>query len=188
MPPSPAPNPSSLIRFLQGATIMTLAAAGGLNAGLTLLVIPRLREAPTPVLLRQFHAMVSRAFALFPAPLLLPGLAHLWLACRGAPQRRGLYGAAAALSLSISPWTWGVMMPLNRRLERLVAALDAGVGVREGGGVVGEGQGRERVEKEGEGEGEEMVRALIDKWAMRHLYRPTVTLLAGCLGLYAALS
>ncbi|KAI1074898.1 hypothetical protein F5B20DRAFT_585909 [Whalleya microplaca] len=178
------------IRLLQGITIFTLGAAGGLNASLSLLVVPRIRESPAPLLLRQFAAMVSRAFTLFPAPLLLPGLAHAWLAHR-VPQKRGLYIVAAALSFSITPWTWGVMMPLNRILERRVAALDAGVAVGENKGL-----GEEVVDRDGDGDtggegmGEEgeTAQVLIDKWARRHLYRPTVTLLAACLGLYVALS
>ncbi|CAJ2499686.1 Uu.00g025390.m01.CDS01 [Anthostomella pinea] len=170
------------IRLAQATTIALLTTTAGLSASLSLFVAPRLLESPTPLLTRQFGAMVSVTQRILPVPqILLPGLAHAYLAYQ-LPDKMRSYALAAAMSLSTAVWTWTVMMPINRKMGRKIQAVDAAAA-----GMAGAKEIDEILADEMAG-GEETAHALVDKWATRNLYRPVVALLAGCMGLYAALS
>ncbi|KAI0837098.1 DUF1772-domain-containing protein [Hypoxylon sp. FL0890] len=148
------------LRFLQGTSIALLTTTAGLSASLSIFVIPRLMESPPQLLTLQFTRAISSAHRLLVLPLVLPGFLHGYLAYR-LPAKARLYALAAALTFSNLPWTRAVMMPLNRKMERLVVFSD---------------------------EAPDNAHEVADKWATRNLYRGVVTFVAGCIGLYAALS
>ncbi|KAI1378892.1 hypothetical protein F4677DRAFT_412325 [Hypoxylon crocopeplum] len=168
------PTPPSL-RLLQATSIALLTTAAGLSASLSIFVVPRLLESPTPVLIRQFNRMLSSAHRLLPVPLVVvPGLVHAYLAYRLPGETRAAYAVAAMLSFTTVPWTRAVMLPVNRKMADKARDLEAaGVGV-----LVDEVAAADA----------ETAHALVDSWATRNLYRPAVALAAGCIGLYAALS
>ncbi|KAI2622430.1 hypothetical protein GGR54DRAFT_63598 [Hypoxylon sp. NC1633] len=173
--------PTPTLRLLQATAITVLTSSAGLSASLSLFTIPRLLTSPTPVLIRQFNAMLAAAHAYLPLPLVLPSLAHLYLAW-ALPGKTRLYVVAAVLSLTTLPWTSVAMLPLNRAMARKLEVLDAAdVGV--GDVLVDEMAG-----SSARGGQDETAHALADSWATRNLYRPAVALAAGCIGLYAALS
>ncbi|KAI1083077.1 hypothetical protein F5B20DRAFT_528445 [Whalleya microplaca] len=167
-------KPSLTIRTVQATSIVLGTTVAGLNAGLSFFVVPRLLESPTPLLLRQWDKMSSLTRRLFPGPLLLPGLLNVYLAYK-LPEKTRLYVLAAALVFSTNPYTYAVIMPINRKLKSKVQSLyatDTGLGDVLVDEIVG---------------GEETAHALVDQWGLLHLYRPAMALLAGCVGLYAAL-
>ncbi|KAI1401772.1 hypothetical protein F4819DRAFT_457152 [Hypoxylon fuscum] len=169
-------NPPPSIRALQATSIALLTSTAGLSASLSFFVIPRLLESPTPVLIRQFGRMLSSAHQLLPLPLVLPGVLHAYLAYQ-LPDKARWYAAAAALTFSTLPWTRAVMMPVNRKMEakaQAVSAMDASAA--------------DVLVEEITASREETAHALADAWATRNLYRPAVAFVAGCIGLYAALS
>ncbi|KAI1137278.1 DUF1772-domain-containing protein [Hypoxylon sp. FL0543] len=156
---TPATIPPPL-RALQATSIALLTTTAGLSASLSIFLVPRLMESPPQLLTQQFKRAISAAHRLLALPLVLPGFLHAYLAYR-LPAKARLYALAAALTFSNVPWTAAVMVPLNRRMERLVVYSD---------------------------EAPQNAHAVADKWATRNLYRGTVTFVAGCIGLYAALS
>ncbi|KAI0149694.1 DUF1772-domain-containing protein [Hypoxylon sp. NC0597] len=156
--PTPTPTPSTL-RAVQATSIALLTTTAGLSASISIFVIPRLMALPPQPLTSQFVLAIRSAHQLLVVPLVLPGFLHAYLAYR-LPAKARLYALAAALTFSNLPWTRAVMMPLNRKMERLVADPD----------------------------GPENAHEVADKWATRNLYRGVVTFVAGCIGLYAALA
>ncbi|KAL7620179.1 hypothetical protein AAE478_009172 [Parahypoxylon ruwenzoriense] len=177
--PSSPPPPS--LRALQATSILLLTSTSGLSAALSFFVVPRLLELPTPLLLRQFARAAAAAHRALPLPLVLPALAHAYLAYR-LPGKLRLYVAAALLTLTTAPWSALVMGPIDRQMAARTKALEAGAYMSE------EGQAEAEGERGVEAEGVETTHALVDKWATRNLYRPIVAFAAGCIGLYAALS
>ncbi|KAI1414106.1 DUF1772-domain-containing protein [Hypoxylon sp. FL1857] len=156
---TPSTTPPSL-RALQATSIALLTSTAGLSASISIFVIPRLMESPPQLLASQFTRAIQSAHRFLVFPLVLPGFLHAYLAYR-LPSKARLYALAAVLTFSNLPWTRAVMIPLNRKMERRAVYPD---------------------------EGPENAHEVADKWATRNLYRGVVTFVAGCIGLYAALS
>ncbi|RYP29918.1 hypothetical protein DL767_006517 [Monosporascus sp. MG133] len=136
--------------------------------------------------------MFAAASRALPVPMVaVPAVLNAFLAWRTpARKARVVYIAVAVATLSIAPFTLAFMMPINRELaeraRRAQAATSATTGGGGGGDIV-EGKaeaGKEVLEAEAE---RQTAHALVDAWATRNLYRCTVSFLAGCAGLYAAL-
>ncbi|KAI1845621.1 hypothetical protein JX265_005311 [Neoarthrinium moseri] len=166
------------IRATQAASIALLTTTSGLNLGLSFFVIPRLLELPTPLMLRQWGSMFRATSRALPPGFVLPAALNAYLAYR-LPGKARVYGLAAALALSVLPYTYGLLMPINRKLldkARDVEAL-GGAGGLALGDVLGEEMGAR----------EETGHALIDTWGVYNLYRGGAAFVAGCVGLYAAL-
>ncbi|OTA87214.1 hypothetical protein M434DRAFT_143752 [Hypoxylon sp. CO27-5] len=155
---APTPVPSTL-RAVQATSIALLTTTAGLSASTSIFVVPRLMELQPRTLTSQFVRAIQSAHRLLVVPLVLPGFLNAYLAYR-LPAKARLYALAAVLTFSNLPWTRAVMMPLNRKMERLNADPD----------------------------GSENAHEVADKWATRNLYRGVVTFVAGCIGLYAALT
>jgi hypothetical protein len=162
----PSSSTSLSTQSLQGFAIVLSTAAAGLNASLSLFALPTLQKLPYPTSVRAFYSLTAVSRVAMPLLLLPPGLVHAYLSW-AVPERARAYGVAAALSFALTPWTWAVMMPINWRLWGLAKRLEAGA------------DGRDE-----EGEAKE----LMSIWGPRNLFRSTVSLLAGCVGLYAAFS
>lgn len=163
------------VRVAQATGIILAATAAGANVGLSVFVIPRILESPTPLMLRQWYNMFRVSSRALPGPFLLPGFISLWLAYT-IPEKSRLYAVAAALSLSVTPWTWVMIIPVNKKLSKKAAevkSLDAGPG-----DVLPQEFGRD----------DETAHALVDSWGLRNLYRSAACFLASSVGLYAALS
>ncbi|KAI0136292.1 hypothetical protein BJ170DRAFT_601195 [Xylariales sp. AK1849] len=163
------------IRVTQATSIVLLTTASGLNLGLSFFVIPRLLESPTPLMLRQWGNMYKVTSKALPPALMVPGFINAYLAYK-LPSKARLYGFAAAAALSILPYTYGVLAPINRKLLKkveVVKTLDMAID-----DVLGEEMGTK----------EETGHALIDQWGLYNLYRGSAAFVAGCVGLYAALA
>jgi hypothetical protein len=166
-------QPSTSIRAVQAATILASTAAGAGNLSLSLFVIPRILESPTPLMLRQWHNMFRRTSLVFPPPIILSGFAYFFLAyaSRGVPGRARWYALAGALCSSVSPWTWTFLIPINKKLLRKADdARDMGILAA----------GMDALE-------EESSKMLVDDWATFNLPRGVAVLLAGMIGLCATI-
>ncbi|KAI1647096.1 uncharacterized protein F4817DRAFT_116343 [Daldinia loculata] len=152
------PTPNS-IRALQAISIALLTTTAGASASLSIFLVPRLMESPTPLMVGQFLRTMSSARRRLTIPLILPGILHAYLAYL-VPGKARVYAIAATLTLSTLPWTHFAITPLNREMEERIMILDAE---------------------------SETAHQLVDSWATRNLYRPVVNLAAGILGLYAAM-
>jgi hypothetical protein len=163
------------IRLTQAMSVAVLTTASGLNLGLSFFLMPRLLESPTPLMLRQWGNMFKVSSKVLPPALMVPGFVNAYLAYK-LPGKARLYWFAAALALSIGPFTWTFILPINKKLLAKVEdvkTLDMAIG-----DVLGEEMGAK----------EETGHALIDQWGFLNLYRGSAALIAGCIGLYAALS
>lgn len=166
---------SRLIRALQAAAIFLPVLASGINLAASILLVPRLLESPTPLMLRQWAKNMAFSRVLFPATL-YPTAAALYLLAwhfRGGDVRGRLYLAAGLLCSGVGPYTWMVVMPTNRRILGKAEAMKD-VALTE-----------EVVEVDGPGR-EASARWLVDHWGMLNLPRAFMMGLAGALGLVAA--
>ncbi|KAK8114667.1 hypothetical protein PG999_006736 [Apiospora kogelbergensis] len=174
----------STLRVLQATNAAVLTTTAGLNLGLSFLVIPRLLESPTPLMVRQWGRMFAVTSRFFPPAMMVPGLVHAALACCHYTVRGGnrlsksssiitCNAVAALVTLSVMPWTIGLMAPINVKLQRKVEEVQS--------------LGAQEAEKsEAAVAEEETAHALVDRWALLNLYRGGAVLVSGCLGLYAA--
>ncbi|KAJ0122748.1 hypothetical protein J7T55_003264 [Diaporthe amygdali] len=172
-------QPSSAIRITEAATIFlsTITAAG--NLSLSILVIPRLLESPTPLMLRQWVNSYSLNKVLFPSLGSLSGLAYLFLSYHhhlsAATAKSRAYLGAGLFCFSAIPYTWAFVLPTNRKILRKAEEMK---GLKAVEGV--------EVEEKGVGpRGEESAKWLIDHWGMVNLGRGIVWAVAGMLGLAA---
>ncbi|WQF75096.1 Putative anthrone oxygenase [Colletotrichum destructivum] len=172
--------PSSPLRALQASTVFVNTALAGLNLGLSVLVVPRLLESPTPLMLRQWSGMFRRASRLLPLPTILCALSYWYVAyATAAAAARGrisaggdrsrLLAVAGALCFSVLPWTKVFLVEINRKLFAKVKET-------EGMGLVAVGLTQEE---------EEGAKYLVDQWGLYNLGRSVATGLGGAVGLYA---
>ncbi|KAK7747204.1 hypothetical protein SLS62_009146 [Diatrype stigma] len=162
------------------------------------------------------YAVASRLFPapMVVVPALLNGFLAWRAGGRIGARHVYVYAAIAAATLSIVPYTCAALGPIDRQLAARSARYNAAAaavkrereserrrGKKRGskGGGDGSGsykgkEGEEEEEREREQEfvetrqDRETTHALVDQWGVRNLYRSAVSLLAGCAGLYAALS
>lgn len=160
--------PSS-IRTTQAVAAAVLTTAAGANLGLSFFVVPRLLESPTPVMVRQWRNMHATVSRVFPTAVLVPGLANVVLAWK-LPGHARLYAAAATLALGTVPYGFAFLAPVARKLLAKAHEVESSgecneIGIRR----------------------EETAHVLVDRWATLNLVRGVAALVAGCLGLQAAL-
>ncbi|ETS87039.1 hypothetical protein PFICI_00867 [Pestalotiopsis fici W106-1] len=166
------------IRVTQATSIALLTTASGLNLGLSFFVAPRLLELPTPIMLQQWAKMFKTTAKALPPAFALPALLNVYLAYKLPGRTSRAYALAAVLAASVYPYTYAVIRPIAQKLlnkEEQVKALGPAVG-----DVLTLGEEMGIMEDNGH--------ALIDKWAFYNLYRGGAAFVAGCVGLYAALS
>ncbi|RYP73250.1 hypothetical protein DL771_003679 [Monosporascus sp. 5C6A] len=193
-----APDPSSTqiptpVRLAQATAILLATTTAGANAALSFFAVPRILDGGDrtgAAAARGWAAMFAAGSRALPVPMVaVPAVLNAFLAWR-IPTRKArvVYVAVAMATLSIAAFTQAFMMPINRELaERARRAQVAASAPGSGGGGVAEGEaeaGKELLEAEAE---RQTAHALVDAWATRNLYRCTVSFLAGCAGLYAAL-
>ncbi|KUI57136.1 hypothetical protein VP1G_10924 [Cytospora mali] len=113
--------PPTLIRLTQAVSILISALASGSSIALSTLLIPRLLESPTPLMLRQWTNSYNVTKLIFPFLGNLSTVLYLTLAGHyhtrlSAGTKGTLYLAAGALCLSVTPYTWAFVIPLNKRI------------------------------------------------------------------------
>lgn len=174
-------QPSSpAIRTAEAATIFLSTLTAGGNLALSFLVVPRLLESPTPLMLRQWVNSYNITKVVFPALGSLSGLSYLFLSYHhhrhsAAAARANAYFAAGCLCLSVMPYTGFFIVPTNKKILRKAEEMR---GLKAVEGV--------EVEEKGVGPlGEESAKWLVDHWGMLNLPRGVVTAVAGLLGLAA---
>ena len=106
-------------RTAQATALFLSAAASGVSLSLSALVIPRLLESPTPLMLQQWARSFHRSRWMVLSATESAAAAYLYLSYRAglhrAPTGR-LYLAAVALCLGIVPYTAVALIPINRKL------------------------------------------------------------------------
>lgn len=165
---------SPSLRNIQASTVFLNAALAGLNLGLSVFVVPRLLESPTPLMLRQWTNMYKRTSRAFPPPVLFCVLSYWYLAYafRQFPNKARLFAAAGTLCLSIGPWTRFFLFGINKKLfEKAQETRDMGIM------AVGITQ-----------EEEEGAKYLVDQWGLWNLGRSIALGLGGAVGLYTVVS
>jgi len=163
------------IRLAQTLGLTTSLLLGGANLALSILLVPRLLESPTPLLLRQWHAAYLLGKRSFPPLALLSSLSYFFLAYKGDAldgNRMG-YLVAGLLTVGIVPYTVAFMQSTNRKLierNEEMGALGAEDTVVE------------------VGLGNESAHALVDWWGVLNLGRGAMLSVAGILGVWTALN
>jgi hypothetical protein len=177
------PELSTRIRAVQATSILMLATYTGASSALSLFLVPRLLESPTPIMLRQWRNMsTGPASRTLPALCVLPSLLNVYLATY-LPSKVRAYAFAAVVSLSILPWSEFIMGPLDRML--CARAERERVNLEE---VIRELQTQELEAGVSSDVARDSPKAMLDSWGIRNLYRSATALVSACIGLYAALS
>lgn len=170
------------IRTAEAATIFLSTLTAGGNLALSFLVVPRLLESPTPLMLRQWVNSYNITKVVFPALGSLSGLSYLFLSYHhhhhsAVASKARAYLAAGLLCLSVMPYTGFLIVPTNKKILR---KADEMKGMKAVEGV--------EVEEKGVGPlGEDSAKWLVDHWGMLNLPRGIVTAVAGMLGLAATI-
>ncbi|KAL0931438.1 uncharacterized protein CTRU02_214173 [Colletotrichum truncatum] len=165
---------SPTLRNIQTSTVFLNTTLAGLNLGLSVFVVPRLLESPTPLMLRQWTNMFKRTSRTFPLPVLLCTLSYWYMAyaLRHLPTKSRLFTAAGALCLTIIPWTKFLMLSINKKLfKKAEETKDMGIM------AIGLTQ-----------EEEEGAKYLVDQWGLYNLGRSIAIGLGGVVGLYTIVS
>jgi hypothetical protein len=165
---------SPAIRAAEAASIFLSTLTAGSNLALSILVIPRLLESPTPLMLRQWVNSYRLTRVLYPSLASITGLSYLFLSYHhhrsAAAAKAKAFLAAGLLCLSIMPYTVAFVLPTNGKILRKAEEMR---GTRAVEGV------------EVEEQGEQGAKWLVDHWGMLNLPRGVVTAFAGILGLAA---
>lgn len=165
---------SPAIRATEAASIFLSTLTAGSNLALSILVVPRLLESPTPLMLRQWVNSYRLTRVLFPSLASVTGLSYLFLSYHhhrsAAATKARAYLGAGLLCLSIMPYTAAFVLPTNWKILRKAEEMK---GLKAVEGV------------EVEEQGEESAKWLVDHWGMLNLPRGIVTAFAGILGVAA---
>jgi hypothetical protein len=162
------PSQSGYIRTAQAATLLLATTAGAMNLSLSLFVIPRLLESPTPLMIQQWSNMVARTSRIFPPAIWGSGVCFYYLAYTTSSR---LFAAAGTLCAAATPWTWRFIIGINKQLHRKAAEMK----------TAGADFTMSKEEELG-------AKSLVDQWGLYNLGRGSLVLTAGILGLYATLS
>ncbi|KAM0276728.1 hypothetical protein ACHAQH_006438 [Verticillium albo-atrum] len=146
---------------LLATTALASTTAATLNLSLSLLLTPRLLELPTPLMLRAWAASHARTKTLLPLSTTACGASYALLAHRSGSRA---LAAAAALCLTVIPWTRLMLKRLNAKILRLA-------------------------ETEAEAEvmtaaQEESAKWLVDQWGLYGLGQAIPVLVAGGIGVF----
>ena len=156
---------------------MALTQLAGSIFGISLLSVPGLLIAPTPVLVRQWQITFDRGKLINPAIALVSIMSYSYLSyglygTLNHPKAE-MYGLSALMTFGIWPYTIFGMMPTNRKLFEKhdeMKGLDAGEKATEVGLAKGES-----------------TKELVDWWGMLNLGRGMFPLVGAVLGLWATL-
>jgi Domain of unknown function (DUF1772) len=169
---------STPIRIAQVIGLTGTAALAGVVFSFSGLLVPRILESPTPLLLRQWKHAFDVGKTRVPPLAGVCASSFLYLAYEVhkhntpnvVPYKWKMYAMSALLTLGIVPYTLLIMQPTNRKLEskeketRSLAVTDTIVEA---------------------GLGEETAHALVDKWATMNIGRAALLSLAAVLAAWA---
>ncbi|KAK3328933.1 hypothetical protein B0H66DRAFT_539769 [Apodospora peruviana] len=122
---------ASLIRLLQIGSPLLTALLSGLSLSTSTLLVPRLLESPSPLMLKQWHATFTQGRNTI-VPLsgaAAAGFAFLAYTLRnagsvGGSNKARAYLLSAALCVGIVPYTVVVMMPTNLKLMKKMEEME----------------------------------------------------------------
>ena len=163
------PSEAASLRAVQAISIFASTTASGASLALSFFLVPRLLESPTPLMLRQWVNSFNVTKKVFPVLGHLAGLSYFYLAYK---TKSRLFLTAGVLCAGMTPYTFGVIMPTNRKLMakademRSMGATDEVVEI---------------------GAREETAKYLVDHWGILNLPRGLMLAAAGAIGLYASL-
>ncbi|KAH7033453.1 uncharacterized protein B0I36DRAFT_321485 [Microdochium trichocladiopsis] len=168
-------SPPPVIRLMQAAAVLLATSGAGMSAALSFFVIPRILEARSGIdVAKQWikmHAATQRYLRI--CMIWVPSVLHLALGLK-IPNRTRLYYFVACATLSLVPWSYTRLDPIQWKMER-----------------------REKMHKDKDDTGPlveytpwgpEDAYGLTKLWGSRNLYPSAVSLLAGCASLYAAMA
>lgn len=172
---------SPVIRTAQATSIFLSAMACGVNLADSFLLIPRLLESPTPLMVRQWQRSYNVTVVFFPSVLQPVAAVFYYLSWHfrraggggGAPAQSKLYLAAGLLCSAIGPYTWFVVFPTNRKIVRKIEETKDAPATEE---IVETNVARE-----------ESAKWLVDHWGILNLPRGILMGAAGVLGLLATI-
>ncbi|KAL9943751.1 hypothetical protein D7B24_001823 [Verticillium nonalfalfae] len=151
---------------LLATTALASTTAAALNLSLSLILTPRLLELPTPLMLRAWQRAHARTEAPLPLSTLACGASYALLAHRTGSRA---LAAAAALCLSVLPWT---RLLMRRRLDAEIARL-------------ADEANAARATQEVSAAQEASAKWLVDQWGVYNLGRGVPVLVAGAIGVFS---
>lgn len=161
---------SSLVRTAQATSVFLSIFACGAYFATSFLLVPRLLESPTPLMVRQWLKTYNFAKILYPIVLHPAAAAFYFLSWsyRGANtgflSRSKLYLTAGLLCQGVGPYTWAVIVPTNRKIIRKAEETRDMAPIQEI---------------------DEAAKWLVDHWGMLSLPRGIMMGMSGLLGLLA---
>lgn len=166
------------IRVAQTIGLTTASTIAGVSFAISALLVPRILESPTPLLLQQWkHSFVAGKKSLPPlAGLSSASFFYLAYKAHGTPtmlpRKWQLYLASGLLAVGIVPYTLLIMAPTNNKLLAK-AEETSGLGIEDK--IVEIGLGGETAHK------------LVDDWATLNVGRAFMLGLAAVIGTWNAL-
>ncbi|KIN02178.1 hypothetical protein OIDMADRAFT_162173 [Oidiodendron maius Zn] len=167
-------------RVIQTVGISTSLILSGVVTACSVIVVPRLLESPTPLLLRQWDNMYEQGKRRVGPLAIIPAFSYLYLAYNEhtaafpALWKVNAYTTAGFLAAAIGPYTWTVMRPTNAKLKTKAAEASMLNSTDEAVEVATLGT--------------ETAHKLLDFWAMLNLGRAAVVASSGVLGVWTALN
>ncbi|MCJ1392995.1 hypothetical protein MMC18_005867 [Xylographa bjoerkii] len=164
---------TTAIAVVQTVAIVAASVTAGIIFGLSHIAVPALYHAPTPIMLKQWATIYAIGKATGPVAALVAATAFGYLA-RAVPALRYSYVGAAALSITIVPWTGIMMTATNDELTNRLAAFEK---LKDG----------EAAAEAGRPQGEKTV-DLMAKWQALNYVRALFPLAGAVLAAWATLS
>ncbi|KAK1755195.1 hypothetical protein QBC47DRAFT_414094 [Echria macrotheca] len=169
-------KPAQLTALLLSTTL------SGASLAISTLLIPRLLESPTDLMLRQWLSTYTSGRRAIVPLTLVASSAYFYLSFVTPPPIKRVYGLAGALCFGIVPYTVLFMRGTNGKImgrvdEQGVKMVAKGEGEGEGGDVWAKGDG-------GKPEGSKY---LVDWWATLNFGRGVMLFASSVVGLTAAL-
>ena len=166
-------------RLIQTVGISTTLLIGGANIAYSVVLVPRILESPTPLLVRQWDHAYEQGKRSIPPVAVFSGISYFYLAYNEhtaafpASWKVPAYATAGVLAASMIPYTLVFML---RNVNKLKAKLAETSALQNTDEVVEVGLGSETAHK------------LVDDWAVMNLGRGAMLTISGVLGLWTALN
>ncbi|KAL5601460.1 hypothetical protein BROUX41_002557 [Berkeleyomyces rouxiae] len=169
---------SRALTFFKGATILLATASASGNLMISTFVTPRLLDAPTDVMLKQWRNTFESGMRVFRTAFIATSVGYFGLAYALSGGLRGrMLVAGGALSLAVVPYTYIFMMPTNRELLAMAAQRVDGQATKED-----TDKSHDNVQAT-----EDRARRLVDDWGVLNLGRAALSWSSAILGMTAIL-
>ncbi|KAL1901248.1 hypothetical protein Cpir12675_000616 [Ceratocystis pirilliformis] len=171
---------SPLLNVAKGSIVLLAAAQASGNLMFSTFITPRLLDAPTDVMLKQWRNTFESGMRVFRPIFISTSLGFMGLAyALNGRMRSRMLVASGLLSIAVIPYTYIFMMPTNRELLAIAAQrLDE--------------QGIQKAqEKDNQADYvsalEDRARRLVDDWGVLNLGRAALGMASAALGMAAIL-